>query len=203
VTHHHVATSTPQLPTAVALVAATLSAIVAVFHATRIIADDGRAHHLPGIVRRLLRGRLTFVPAEIGHTAIAVGMVLMFVGPAAWVFSDAFALAYLALASIFLLLVLTNPACCEPARWSCCSMLVVEALAMACMARAGRWPVGDLGDLGDLSGWFAVVFTVSAIVAVGGPLVRRTASTGATGPVPITPVASRLVMAIGMLLMLL
>ncbi|WP_051054120.1 DUF5134 domain-containing protein [Frankia sp. QA3] len=201
VTHHHpAALSSQQLPAAVALAAAVATGIVALFHASRIVTDDGQAHHVPAFVRRVLRGRAAaFVPVEIGHTIIAVGMVVMFADPSGAASSAAFALIYLALAGVFLVLVLTNPACCEPARWSCCSMLVVEALAMACMARAGRWPVGDLGDL---SGWFAVVFTVAAVAAVGGPLLRRVRPAWDAAPAPITPVASRLVMAGGMLLML-
>ncbi|MCK9895865.1 DUF5134 domain-containing protein [Frankia sp. AgB32] len=145
---------------------------------------------------------MAFVPAEFGHMAIAAGMVVMFVGPAAWSSSAAFACAYLLLAGVYLLLVLTHPACCEPARWSCCSMLVIEALAMSCMARAGRWPVGELGDPNDLSGWFIVVFAASAVAAVGGPLLRRAASGQSPAPSPVTPITSRLVMAAGMLLML-
>ncbi|MCL9792855.1 DUF5134 domain-containing protein [Frankia sp. AgKG'84/4] len=201
-THHHVLLRSPQLPTAVTLVAATLTAIVAAWHAARILGDDGGAAHLPGSARRLRRGHVVFVPAEFGHLAVATGMVVMFVGPGAWVSSGAFALGFLLLAGLFLLLVLTHPACCEPARWSCCSMLVIEALAMSCMSRAGRWPVGEFDGLDDLSGWFTVVFAASAIAAVGGPLMRRALSGRSPGHRPVTPVTSRVVMAAGMLLML-
>ncbi|THJ68341.1 DUF5134 domain-containing protein [Candidatus Frankia alpina] len=205
VTHQHsAALSSQQLPAAVALAAAVATGIVALFHATRIVTGAGRAHHVPAFARRVLRGRsAAFVPVEIGHTIVAVGMAIMFVGPSGLASSGAFALTYLVLAGVFLVLVLTNPACCEPAQWSCCSMLVVEALAMACMAHAGRWPVGDLGDRGDLSGWFAVVFAVAAVAAVGGPLLRRAWPAWDAIPAPITPAASRLLMAGGMLLMLL
>ncbi|MCM3885897.1 DUF5134 domain-containing protein [Frankia sp. R82] len=200
------------LPTSVAVLVAALAGVVGAYHAVRLVVTvpEG-ASSMPRPVRRVIGGRPRFVPAEIGHTVLAAGMVVMFVGPPSWSGSPAFALGYGALAVAFLALVVTGPACCEPARWSCCSMLVVESLAMACMARAGRWPMAEFGTAGDLSGWFIVVFAVSAAGALAGSLPRRAWAwarpLSATGPVlpavvPITPAASRLVMATAMLVML-
>ncbi|MCK9921458.1 DUF5134 domain-containing protein [Frankia sp. AgPm24] len=162
--------------------AACLAAIaVALFHLGRLASAPAR--------RRL------FVPAELGHVAVAAAMAVMFGGPPRVVSSLPFAAGCLALAGLLLVVVMVHPACCAPSEWSCCSLLVVEAAAMGCMAGAGRWPVGDLTD------WFVVVFAGAALAAVGGPLLRRFRPAWAGVP-SITPVASRLVMAGGMLIML-
>ncbi|CAO5174897.1 DUF5134 domain-containing protein [Frankia sp. AiPs1] len=209
--HDHLARSTAQLPVAVTVVAAALAAVVGLFHAVRVLGVDrgwSRWSRLPEPVRRVVGDQTgldpsaRFVPAEIGHTVVAAGMVVMFVGPASWSASLAFTLGCVALALAFLVLVLTGPACCEPARWSCCSMLVVEFLAMACMARAGRWPMADFGAPGDLSGWLIVVFAVSAASALVGSAARRAWAAHPVRTAPITPAASRLVMASAMLIML-
>ncbi|SNQ45958.1 conserved membrane hypothetical protein [Frankia canadensis] len=221
VRHDHLASPTTHLPAAVTVTAAMAAALVAAFHLVRIGGGVRRARRPEASPRRASDRGSTFprramfparaafapsarfVPVEAGHALTAAGMAVMFAGPAGWATSDGFAVGYLLLAGIFLTLILTSSSCCEPARWSCCSMLVVESLAMACMARAGRWPVGDLGDLGDLAGWFAVIFAASAVLAVAGPLLRRSVSAWGGAPAPLTPAASRLVMATGMLLMLL
>ncbi|MCK9877464.1 DUF5134 domain-containing protein [Frankia sp. Ag45/Mut15] len=203
VNHDHLTRSATGLPTSVAVLAAVLAGIVGLYHAARLLGP---------VAGRVVGGRPRFVPAETGHTIVAAGMVVMFVGPAGWWRSPAFALGFAGIALVFLTLVVTGPACCEPARWSCCSMLVVESLAMACMARAGQWPMAEFGMAGDLSGWFIVVFAVSAASALVGSLPRRAwawmrARPLSAGPVlpaavPITPAASRLVMAAAMLVML-
>jgi Domain of unknown function (DUF5134) len=182
-THQHAElVHTVGLAGPVAVVAAVASAAVALVHLGRL------ARVAVGRQRR-------FVPAEVGHVTVAAGMAVMVAGPR-WVVSSApFAAAYLGLAVVLLALVLTRPACCVPSLWSCCSMLVIEALAMAYMSGAGGSPVGDL------TGWFVVVFAGAALAAVGGPLVRRMAPAWAGAP-PITPAGSRLVMSAGMLLML-
>lgn len=204
VSHDHLASSTPHLPTVVSVVAATAAALVAVFHAARITRRvEGSRHPAVPVLSRPGSRWAMFAPLEAGHAAIAGGMAVMFVSPSGWGSSDWFALTFLVLAVVFLALILASPACCQPGPWSCCSMLVVEALAMASMARAGRWPVGDLTDLDDLSGWFAVIFAASAAVAIAGPVLRRTVSAWSGAPPSLTPAASRLVMATGMLLMLL
>jgi hypothetical protein len=74
-------------------------------------------------------------------------------------------------------------------------MLVVEALAMACMS--GAWGV----PAGDLTAWFVVVFAGAALAALGGPPARRVVPAWAGAP-SLTPVGSRLVMSAGMLVML-
>ncbi len=200
-THHHPAAAYALAPPqAVAVVAAVACVLLAMFHAGRL-AD--------ALVRA--RRRAVYPPAEIGHTVVAAGMAVMFVGPRWMTSSVVFAVAYLALAGVFFLLVLTDPTCelvltdptCEPSRWSCCSMLVIEGLAMAYMARADRWPVGDSTGLTNLTDWFAVIFTVAVLAAIGGPLVRRGRPGWVTHTPPVTSATSRLVMAGAMLLMLL
>jgi hypothetical protein len=166
----------------VAVVAAVASAAVALFHLGRL-------------ARAAVGGERRFVPAEVGHMSVAAGMAVMVAGPRWLVSSAPFAAGYLGLAVVLLAVVLTRPACCTPSLWSCCSMLVIEALAMVYMSGAGGSPVGDV------TGWFVVVFAGAALAAVGGPLVRRMAPAWAGSP-PITPVGSRLVMSTGMLLML-
>ncbi|TFE33777.1 DUF5134 domain-containing protein [Frankia sp. B2] len=191
-THHHPAAAHALAPPqAVAVVAAAVCALLAMFHAGRLAGALARA-----------RRRAVYPPVEIGHTVVAAGMAVMFVGPRWMTSSVVFAVAYLALAGVFFLLVLTDPTC-EPSRWSCCSMLVIEGLAMACMARAGRWPVDDSTGLTNLTDWFAVIFAAAVVAAVGGPLVRRVRPGWVTHPPPATSAASRLVMAGAMLLMLL
>jgi hypothetical protein len=166
----------------VAVVACVASAAVALFHLGRL-------------ARAALGRQRLFVPAEVGHVAVAGGMAVMFAGPRWWVSSAPFALAYLGLALVLLGLVMSRSVCCTSSRWSCCSMLVVEALAMACMSGAWGAPAGDL------TGWFVVVFAGAALVALGGPPARRMLPAWAGGP-PLTPVGSRLVMSAGMLVML-
>jgi hypothetical protein len=166
----------------VAAVACAASAAVALFHLWRL-------------VRATLGRERGYLPAEVGHVSVAAGMAVMFVGPRWLVSSAPFALACLGLALVLLAVVMTRSECCTASLWSCCSMLVVEALAMAYMSGAWGAPAGDL------AGWFTVVFAGAALAALGGPLVRRMAPAWAGTP-PITPIASRLVMSAGMLLML-
>jgi hypothetical protein len=182
-THQHGETvSALHLGGSVAAAACVASAAVALYHLGRL-------------ARAALGRRRLFVPGEVGHVAVAGGMAVMFAGPRWLVSSAPFALAYLGLALVLLALVMIRPVCCTRSRWSCCSMLVVEALAMACMA--GAWGV----PAGDLTGWFVVVFAGAALAALGGPLARRTVP-GWAGAPPLTPVGSRLVMSAGMLVML-
>ncbi|WP_131771057.1 DUF5134 domain-containing protein [Candidatus Protofrankia californiensis] len=166
----------------VAVVACLASAAVALFH-------------LRLLVRAASHRGQWFLPAETGHVAVAAGMAVMFAGPL-WMTSSAlFAAAYLGLALAVLVLLLVHPVCRIPSLWSSCSMLVVEALAMAYMSGAGGRPVGDL------TGWFVVVFAGAGLAAVGGLLVRRVAPAWA-GAAPVAPVGTRLVMYAGMMLML-
>lgn len=192
VTHHHPGTlHVLHLPTPLAVAACLASAAVALFHLARLI----HLARLSTVASRSGRGEL-FVPAEIGHVAVAGGMAVMFAGPHRINSSMPFAIGYLALAGLLLSVVVAHPRCREPSQWACCSLLVVEAVAMACMAAAGRWPVGDL------TGWFVAVFAVAGLSAAGGPLVRRVRPARVGAPA-ITPTTSRLVMTGGMLLMLL
>jgi hypothetical protein len=182
-THHHAEmVHAAGLAGPVAVVVAVASAAVALFHLRRLVRTAHGRHGL-------------FVPAEVGHVSVAAGMAVMVAGPRWMVSSAPFAVAYLGLAMVLLVLVMTHPACCTPSMWSCCSLLVVEALAMAYMSGAGESPVGDL------TAWFVVVFAVAGLATVGGLLARRMVPASAGAP-PVIPVGSRLVMSAGMLLML-
>jgi hypothetical protein len=137
-----------------------------------------------------------FLPAECGHILLAAGMAVMLVGSPRLTMSRSFTLGFVVLGLGLLGVLLLDRRCCQPRLWGCCTMLILEAFAMAAMA-AG-WMTG--GFLRTATVYFAVMAAVGAArLAVRIPGFPLGIGTRRMGP---PPALTQLAMAAGMLVML-